>query len=50
MNVIDFTQCPPRMFLFLADMSEGNARLRRIWLRNYQRVINTEVTAIERTL
>lgn len=41
MKVVDFIECPPRIFLFLADMSRNNnKRLRRVWIRNYLRVTN----------
>jgi hypothetical protein len=40
MKVVDFTERPPRMFLFLAEMSRNNTNLHRIWLRNYLRVTN----------
>lgn len=40
MKVVDFIECPPRIFLFLADLSRNNTNLRRMWLRNYLRVTN----------
>ncbi|CAM2955145.1 hypothetical protein PASE110613_09410 [Paenibacillus sediminis] len=40
MMVVDFTECPPRMFLFLADMAQDNPKLQLIWKRNYERIIN----------
>lgn len=40
MKVVDFIECPPRIFLFLAEISRNNKRLRRIWIRNYIRVTN----------
>lgn len=40
MKVAEFAACPPRMFLFLAELSQENPKLRRIWLRNYERRIN----------
>jgi len=43
MNVIDYTECPPRMFLQLAEMSAGNPKLARIWRSNYIRVITERV-------
>jgi hypothetical protein len=34
-KVLDFTACPPRIFLELAELSRGNDRVRRVWLRRY---------------
>ncbi|MGF7045748.1 hypothetical protein J2T13_000208 [Paenibacillus sp. DS2015] len=41
--VKDFTACPPRMFLELAEMSADNPKLARIWRNNYIRVITERV-------
>lgn len=38
MKVVDFIECPARIFLFLAELSHDNKPLRRMWLRNYLRV------------
>jgi hypothetical protein len=34
-KVIDFAACPPRIYLELAELSRGNERVRRVWLRRY---------------
>jgi len=38
LNVIDYADCQPRMFLELADIARENDRLRRYWITNYMRV------------
>lgn len=39
-KVIDYAGRPADLFLRLAEMSHGNERLRRVWMRNYLREIN----------
>lgn len=40
MTLGNFTACPPRMLLQLAEIAEdnGNYKLRRVWLANYIRI------------
>ncbi|MCU6709299.1 hypothetical protein M6D81_11335 [Paenibacillus sp. J5C_2022] len=37
-KVADYIGNPGRLLLTLADMAEGNEKLRRVWLANYCRV------------
>lgn len=36
--ITEYATCPPRIFLTLAEMAEGNDRLRRYWKTKYMRV------------
>lgn len=40
MTLGNFTACPPRLLLQLAEIAEdnGNLALRRVWLANYVRI------------